>query len=228
MRLGIGGPGIASWNFSAGNVGWTSDDVLFFQSEETGYSHIYLYDTKTRTKSALTSGSFEIVDAELSRDRSTFYVTSNKEGPEQHQFYHIDVNTGQWTSITDKLGGHNVEISPDESHLAILYSYSNSPWELYVMPNEPGATMKQITQSTKSEFENYEWRDPEIITFTAEDGAQVKARLYRPENGDKNGAGVIFVHGAGYMQNVHKWWSNYYREYMFHNSWQIMVIPYWM
>jgi dipeptidyl aminopeptidase/acylaminoacyl peptidase len=28
---------------------------------------------------------------------------------------------------------------------------------------------------------------------------------------------VIFVHGAGYLQNAHKWWSSYYREYMFHN-----------
>jgi len=25
------------------------------------------------------------------------------------------------------------------------------------------------------------------------------------------------VHGAGYLQNVHKWWSSYFREYMFHN-----------
>ena len=25
------------------------------------------------------------------------------------------------------------------------------------------------------------------------------------------------VHGAGYTQNVHNWWSNYYREYMFHH-----------
>jgi dipeptidyl aminopeptidase/acylaminoacyl peptidase len=32
-----------------------------------------------------------------------------------------------------------------------------------------------------------------------------------------NGAAVIFVHGAGYLQNVHNWWSNYYREYMFHH-----------
>jgi dipeptidyl aminopeptidase/acylaminoacyl peptidase len=25
------------------------------------------------------------------------------------------------------------------------------------------------------------------------------------------------VHGAGYLQNAHKWWSSYFREYMFHN-----------
>lgn len=28
---------------------------------------------------------------------------------------------------------------------------------------------------------------------------------------------MLFVHGAGYMQNVHDGWSSYYREYMFHN-----------
>jgi dipeptidyl aminopeptidase/acylaminoacyl peptidase len=28
---------------------------------------------------------------------------------------------------------------------------------------------------------------------------------------------VIFVHGAGYLQNVHNWWSSYSREYMFHH-----------
>lgn len=27
----------------------------------------------------------------------------------------------------------------------------------------------------------------------------------------------MFVHGAGYLQNVHQWWSSYFREYMFHN-----------
>ena len=27
----------------------------------------------------------------------------------------------------------------------------------------------------------------------------------------------MFVHGAGYLQNAHKYWSSYFREYMFHN-----------
>ena len=30
-----------------------------------------------------------------------------------------------------------------------------------------------------------------------------------------NGAAVIFVHGAGYLHNVHNYWSTYSREYMF-------------
>ncbi len=43
-------------------------------------------------------------------------------------------------------------------------------------------------------------------------------RLYKPANFRKGGPGVIFVHGAGYLQNVHRWWSsNYSREYLFHH-----------
>ncbi|MGL1199372.1 prolyl oligopeptidase family serine peptidase, partial [Vibrio parahaemolyticus] len=38
-----------------------------------------------------------------------------------------------------------------------------------------------------------------------------------PKSGTKNNAAVIFVHGAGYLQNVHYWWSSYFREQMFNN-----------
>ncbi|MCA1616336.1 MAG: prolyl oligopeptidase family serine peptidase, partial [Acidobacteria bacterium] len=49
------------------------------------------------------------------------------------------------------------------------------------------------------------------------DGATVHARIYKPAGWRAGGPAVLFVHGAGYLQNVHKWWSNYYREYMFHH-----------
>jgi dipeptidyl aminopeptidase/acylaminoacyl peptidase len=99
--------------------------------------------------------------------------------------------------------------------LAIRSSYSNKPWELYLQENKPGAKPEQITNSLTAEFKSYTWRDPEVTTFTARDGAQVYTRIYKPAN--PNGAAVIFVHGAGYLQNAHRWWSNYFREYMFHN-----------
>jgi dipeptidyl aminopeptidase/acylaminoacyl peptidase len=50
---------------------------------------------------------------------------------------------------------------------------------------------------------------------------QVPARLYTPEDlgkaRDPRRPGVVFVHGAGYLQNAHRYWSQYYREYMFHH-----------
>src|SRR5690606_23454700 len=89
------------------------------------------------------------------------------------------------------------------------------PWELYLQENKPAAKPQQITNSLSAEFKSYPWRDPILTTFKARDGADVYTRLYKPEK--PNGAAVIFVHGAGYLQNAHKWWSSYFREYMFNN-----------
>ncbi|UII22540.1 S9 family peptidase [Fulvivirga ligni] len=212
----IGGPGISSWNFFPGNLGWLPDgETIWFQSEETGYSHLYTYNINTKKKKALTQGEFEIRDAQLSNDKKYFYIQSNKVSPHVSHFYKLPVSGGTMAQITSKEGNNNVYLSPDEKQLAVLYSYSNKPWELYLMKNKEGAEMKQLTESTTEAFKSYEWKDPEIVQFKAEDGAEVAARLYKPEKA--NGAAVIFVHGAGYLQNVHKWWSSYYREYMFHN-----------
>jgi dipeptidyl aminopeptidase/acylaminoacyl peptidase len=153
----------------------------------------------------------------LSLDEKWWYFSSNEVHPGEKHFYRMPVDGGARTRITSMEGGNEVSMSPDEKWLAIRYSYSNQPWEIYVMENKPGAQATRVTESVTGEFAAYSWRDPEIVTFRAQDGAEVYARLYKPDENARNRAAVIFVHGAGYLQNVHKWWSQYFREYMFNN-----------
>jgi len=76
----------------------------------------------------------------------------------------------------------------------------------------------QVTDKAMSpEFAAYPWRDTKIFTIRTRDSQEVHARLYEPAAGKKNNAAVIFVHGAGYLQNVHYGWSSYFREYLFNN-----------
>jgi dipeptidyl aminopeptidase/acylaminoacyl peptidase len=211
----IGGPGIG-W-FSSPEMGWIDQNTIWFKSEKTGYSHLYSANINSGKIKALTEGDFEIQETSLSKDKKTFYLISNKVSPHEQHFYHLPSNGGKMTQITSRKGAHEVTVSPDENQLAIRYSYSNKPWELFVMPNKVGAKMTQLTESTTEAFNSYNWIDSEIINFKARDGVEVPATLYKPSSDKKNGAAIIFVHGAGYKQNVHYWWADYYREYMFHN-----------
>ena len=211
----IGGPGVG-W-FSRPTLGWIDNTTIYFQSEKTGYSHLYTANVNTGEIKALTQGNFEILDINLSKDKKTFFISSNKVSPHEKHFYHLSVKGGEMVQITYRKGGNEVTVSPDEKQLAVRYSYSNKPWELYVMPNKAGAEMTQLTKSTTDAFNTYPWVDSQIIHFTARDGVEVSATLYQPKPDKKNGAAIIFVHGAGYAQNVHYWWPSYYREYMFHN-----------
>lgn len=211
----INGPGISYWK---GNLGWLPDNKhVWFQSEESGYSHLYAVDIETGKKKALTKGKYEISNPFISKDKKYWYFTANKEHPGEKHFYKMPLGGGKLEKLTSPEGNHQVFLSPDETKMAIRYSFSNKPWELFLKDNSASAKAKQITYSTTDEFNAYNWRVPENITFKVRDGREVHARLYKPEEGVKNKAAVIFVHGAGYLQNAHKWWSSYFREYMFHN-----------
>jgi len=210
----VGGPG--SGFFGNNNIGWLGDGhTLWFQSEQTGYSHLYTYDVSTGTRKAITSGKFEVQSVDLSRYKKFFYLITNEVHPGEKHLYKMPVAGGKAEKLTTLTGANEVTLSPDEKFLAIRHSYSNKPWELYLQENKADAKPQQITFSQSDEFKSYSWRDPEVITIKARDGAEVYSRLYRPAK--PNGAAVVFVHGAGYLQNAHKWWSSYFREYMFHN-----------
>ncbi|AFM06178.1 dipeptidyl aminopeptidase/acylaminoacyl peptidase [Bernardetia litoralis DSM 6794] len=214
----IGGEGISGWHGSTGTLGWQDNETVYFQSEKTGFSHLYTYNFDSKKQKQLTNGNFEVTDVWLSEDTKTFYVRANKENFHEYHLYKLNLKKNNLEKITSQKGVYEeLVLSPDEKFWVARYSYSNKPWELVVFDNKTNASQTQITNSITEEFKKYSWYEPKIITFKTPDGVEVPARIYEPDANVKNKAAVMFVHGAGYLQNVHYGWSAYYREYMFHN-----------
>jgi dipeptidyl aminopeptidase/acylaminoacyl peptidase len=214
----------AGAGFGSSGVEFLPDNRrVWFLSERDGWMHLYTLDVTDATAKArqLTSGKWEIASAAVARDGKKFYITSTEEHPGERHLYTLPIEGGARTKVTSMPGSNTAEVSPDESTLGLVYSYSTKPPEVYVMANKPGAAARQITTSPTAEWRGFNWIDPKVITFKARDGVDVYARLFTPEmigaKRDPNHPGVVFVHGAGYLQNAHKYWSTYFREYMFHN-----------
>jgi dipeptidyl aminopeptidase/acylaminoacyl peptidase len=210
----VGGPGL----FTAG---WLPDgQSVYFVSERTGYAHLYVVPATGGAATALTSGQWEVHDVQLSPDGRTFFITSNETHPGDRHLYALPVRGGARTRITSRLDGWNEgTVSPNGRWAAVLHATASTPPELYLMPVRPAADARRVTHSTTREFQRGPWIRPEVITVPARDGAQVYSRIFRPRDlgAQANGAAVIFVHGAGYLQNAHRGWSSYFREYMFHH-----------
>jgi dipeptidyl aminopeptidase/acylaminoacyl peptidase len=196
---------------------------ISFLSEHDGWMHLYTLDVSSEgaKPAQLTSGKWEIATAALARDGKKFYITTGEAHPGERHLYTVAVEGGSRTRLTSMTGSSEAEVSPDESTLGLVFSYTNKPPEVFVMPNVPGATASQVTTTPTEQWRSFKWIDPKVITFKARDGVDVHARLFTPEmigaKRDATRPGVVFVHGAGYLQNAHKYWSTYYREYMFHN-----------
>ncbi len=202
-------PAWVHW-LSEGNAGFVPNTAdVWFISERTGWLHLYTIPFAGGEPRALTSGKYEVDQVHLSDDGKSFFVTTSQESLYERHLYRLPVNGGTPVKLTTTVGWHDAIPSPDGSTLADVYSYTNKPAELYV-----GST--RATTSPAPEFATYPWLDVPIVNVPARDGAQVPARIFKPANWN-GGPAVIFVHGAGYLQNVHRGWSNYYREYMFHH-----------
>ena len=212
----VDGPG-------AFTLGWLPDNEhVYFESERDGWAHLYSVSINGGEPKQLTSGPFEVSDVRLSQDKTKFYFTSSEGSVFQRHLFSMPIDGGARSQITGLPGLNQTDISPDETLIADVRSYSNKPPELYLVPNKSmdekaSAAIKPVTTSPIPEFFTNDWIDPRLVSFKARDGATVWGRVYVPSNYKGGGPAVLFVHGAGYLQNVHRWWSQYFREYMFNH-----------
>jgi dipeptidyl aminopeptidase/acylaminoacyl peptidase len=218
-----------------GCVGWLPEsDRIYYVSEESGYAHVYTVEADGTGTRQLTSGEWEMLGVEVVEGQDRFFITTNEGSPFNQHVGFMDFD-GERTYVTAGDGRFDGTLSPDGRRIALIHDVANRPQELFVADvrdleraarsgGGQGAAAVQsaltrVTDSPTEEWKSHEWIQPEIIRFEARDGAMVPARIYRPSDvgGTANGAAVVFVHGAGYLHNVHNYWSSYYREFMFHH-----------
>lgn len=206
-----------------GGSGWLDDRRFWFLSERDGWMHLYVLDVEAGTSAPVqrTRGPWEIASVALSADRRRFYLQTTEVHAGERHLFAMRVDGGARTRLTSLTGASGGEVSPDDQTIGLVYSSANRPPEVYVMPNRAGAAATRVTTSPDPAWLAFPWIEPRLVTVTARDGARVPARLYTPEmvgaRRDRRRPAVVFVHGAGYLQNAHRYWSSYFREYMFHH-----------
>ena len=200
-------------------VGWIPDeDRVYFVSEATGYAHLYVVNSDGSNREALTSGEWEVLGITMPEDRSRFLLTTNEGSPFNQHVSWMGFD-GDSEAITEGDGRFRATLSPDGDRFAFIHDVANRPGELFLAETGRPTEMERVTTSPTEAWASFDWKKPEIVRFEAEDGTMVPARIYRPAEmgAQANGAAVIFVHGSGYTQNVHNYFSSYYREYMFNH-----------
>lgn len=224
-------PAWINWDFN--EFGWLHDSkTLWYLSEESGWSHLYLRDVEKRKTRQLTRGAFELHGVQTDRGDRNAYFMANAEHPGRYEVYRAELASGRLDRLTtigvrpdhlradtDRAGPF--VLSPDETKLLFRHDDPTTPPDLFVQDNRVGAEAKRLTDTVSAQYRAFGWQAPEIVAIPSSHQKQpVYARIYTPAEPAAAGAkrpAVMFVHGAGYLQNVHQHFSNYFREYMFHN-----------
>jgi dipeptidyl aminopeptidase/acylaminoacyl peptidase len=206
-------------NYDNNEFGWLPDSTtLWYLSEETGYSHLYVRDAAGRTR-ALTQGPWEASDVAWSADGRTAWLLCNRKTPGTYEVCAVNVADGATREVSSLAGVQDFRLSPDQNRLLVHYSGPYLPAQIATVPAHGGEAVR-LTDTRTPEFKAHDWIQPQFVTIPSTHGAApIWAKLYRPaqfEPGKKYPV-VMFVHGAGYQQNVTQRYTPYFREQMFHN-----------
>ncbi len=216
------------WTFN--EFGWLSDNrTLWFESEQTGFAHLYTLAVDATASAgaarALTQGRFEVSDPALSADGRWFYALSNAQAPYAYDVYRVPSSGGPLERVTHLQGVE--KFVEDQSGKRLLVTHS-SPYvrsQLAVQNADGRGAAHELTDTRTPGYKSMSWIVPKIVTIpsTHVEGV-IYAKVYR--GGAPGGAigdaprarpAVMFIHGAGYLQNVHLRFPYYFREQMFHN-----------
>ena len=219
-RHRLNDPAWINWRYN--DMGWlgeATEPKLWWLSEHSGFSHLYLADINTGVVDALTEGEFEVSAPTWSRDEQAVFVLANPSNPGRYDLYRLDINTGDWTDLTRHGGVESFALHPTDDRVVLRYSESYLPPQVGRLASTDTG-LEALTDTRKRAYRDIDWQAPRFVRVPGSHGqGSVPAKFYpartpRPAGGHPV---VLFVHGAGYLQNVWHRYPNYFREQMFHN-----------
>ena len=213
-------------NWAFRDLGWLPDSrSIYFLSERTGYGHLYRRDVSEPASpaQAITSGEFIVDRIDTSADGWSLLVRANARHPGTFNAWLYDAKANRIARVTNYRGGRDeFDLSPDGRLVLVRHSRLNLPPELYVQEANIASPPGRITFTVSEAFEAMPWLEPDVVAIPGSHGRPIFTRVYLPPEGVEPPAGgfplVLFIHGAGYLQDAHRGWSTYFREHMFNQA----------
>jgi dipeptidyl aminopeptidase/acylaminoacyl peptidase len=200
--------------------GWLNDNrTLWYESEESGFAHLYTKPLNGEPR-ALTQGRFEVSSPQLSEDGRWFYVLSNQVAPYSYDVYRVPSGGGALQRLTKLEGVEKAELDRSGKQLLLTHSTPYMRSQIAVTQADGSGAPRELTDTRTADYKNMTWIQPEIVKIPSTHfGGVIYAKLYRDAGvaAAAKKPAVLFVHGAGYTQDVHLRYSYYFREQMFHN-----------
>jgi dipeptidyl aminopeptidase/acylaminoacyl peptidase len=214
-------PAWVDWSFN--QFGWLQDNrTLWYESEETGYAHLYTKALNADGR-ALTQGRFEVSDPALSADGRWFYVLSNAQAPYSYDVYRVPSGGGKLQRLTQLQGLEKFALDQRGRDLLVTHSTPYVRAQIAVLKADGSDALRELTDTRTADYKSLAWNEPEIVKIPSTHfNGVIYAKVYRgaAKGSPAKRPAVLFIHGAGYLQDVHLRYPYYFREQMF-NSWLV-------
>lgn len=191
---------------------------VLFLSERTGLRQAWTVPAEGGEPRALTREEGEVSWAAWAADGRTLLVLTNAGASWERHLVRLPPGGGR--EVVDPGPGSvsHPRLSRDGRRAVFLRSRFDEPSDVWAAPAASGPAAR-LSGTVPAAFRAAGWTVPEVVSFPSRDGLTLRGLVYAPRTNAPGGRhpAVVFVHGAGIMQNVLDGWTIYSPNFKFHH-----------
>lgn len=201
---------------------------FIWQSQRTGYNHLFHYSLEKGLISQITKGDWLVTDIlGFNEKKKEIYFASTKETPLERHLYKINWTNFKMQRLDDAEGMHTGMLSSDGNYLYDMYSNANTPRVANIINTN---TLKYDNILTaENPLKNYQRPEIKNVNLKADDGTLLYGKIILPTNFDPNKKYpvIVYLYNGPHLQLVTNTFpasGNLWYEYMAQNGYIIFTM----
>lgn len=180
-----------------------SSTDFIWQSERTGFNHLFHYNVNSGLVSQITKGNWVVTDLlGFNEKKKEIFYTSTQETPLERHLYKVNWNTFKTERLDTGAGMHTGILSADGNYLYDSYSNASSP-RMVNLINTNNLKSKNIL-TAENPLKNYQRPEIKNVSLNADDGTPLYGKLILPTDFDatKKYPVIVYLYNGPHLQLI--------------------------
>ena len=198
-----------AWVQVLDNPHWLKDGSFIWQSERSGYEHLYLYNASGKLVRQLTDGTWDLRGFKgVDEEKGFVYFQAIEHSPIAPHAYRVKLDGTGFTRLTSTAGSHSVEFNPSFTSFLDRWSDINTPTQTR-LHHADGKLIRVIEENSIEALKQYKLGTVEFLQVKTRDGFPMEALMIKPPDFDprKKYPVMSFTYGGPQAPSVRNTWG---------------------
>jgi dipeptidyl-peptidase 4 len=196
-----------AWVDPLANPVWLEDGSFLWQSERSGWRHVYRYKSDGALVKQITSGEWEVRELH-GADKTHAYFSGTERSHIGQDIYRIKLDGTQLTRLSETAGTHAATFNPAMTLYVDKWSDIRTPDQIRVHKSD-GKAARVVEENRVAALSEFALPNIEFLQVKTRDGFPMEAMMFKPSNFDPSKKYPVYqyVYSGPHAQSVRNMWG---------------------
>lgn len=198
-----------AWVNDNGEPTWLRDGSFLWQSERSGFKHLYHYARDGTLIAQVTSGRWEMRTLHgVDEAAAWIYFSGTERSPIGSDVYRVHLDGTGMARLSQPAGSHTATFNPTWSMYVGTWSDLTTPTEVRVHKAD-GSEVRVVDRNAIPALASFKLSTPELLQVPARDGFLMEAMMIKPPDFDPARKYPVYqdTYAGPHAPQVRNWWG---------------------